>query len=328
MSFQFNSLVLIPSDHCNITCRHCAPECGPKLKHVWDVELLRQCITDAAKIPSLEKSVHFAGGEPFLYFKQMLDLCQHAKRNGFVSTLVTNGFWGKNKNRARDMFLKLAEADLIRVELSTDVFHQEYIPMAVIENAIEVLKELGIGISLRVITTRKHPVDETIAQLPVALLDGLEIMGSPVVPTGRALTAIESDEYYLSDAGAVGCCDMMLNLTVRPDGGVFPCCAGSEQNPSLALGNIRELPIDVIVRNAERNLMVKRLVHSGPASFFPILEEAGLAHKIDSHYTNICHLCTQVFADAELVEVIAAHMFRLQRESLVNAMRSHIGHTS
>jgi MoaA/NifB/PqqE/SkfB family radical SAM enzyme len=324
MPLQFNALVLIPSDHCNITCRHCAPECGPKLKHAWDVEMLRQCITDAAKIPGLMKSVHFAGGEPFLYFTQMLELCRHAQKNGFVGTLVTNGFWGKNKERAKGMFTKLVEAGLVRVELSTDVFHQEHLPMGVIRSAIEVLKELGIAISLRVITTKKHPVDETICQLSLDLIDGIEIMGSPVVPTGRALTAIASDEYYLSETGAIGCCDMMLNLTVRPDGGVFPCCAGSEQNPSLALGNIRELLIDVIVRNAERNLMVKRLVHSGPASFFPILAQAGLAHKIDSQYTNICHLCSQVFADPQLVEVISTHMLALQRESLAGALRAHM----
>lgn len=328
MALAFNSLVLIPSDHCNITCRHCAPECGPKLKHAWDVDLLRQCITDASKISGLGKSVHFAGGEPFLYFKQMLELCQHAKRTGFVSTLVTNGFWGKNKDRAKAMFLKLAEADLVRVELSTDVFHQEYLSMAIIGNAIEVLKSIGIPITLRVITTRKHTVDETIGKLSPELLDGLEIMGSPVVPSGRALTAISSDEYYLSEAGTLGCCDTMLNLTVRPDGGVFPCCAGSEQNPSLSLGNIRKLPIDVIVRNAERNLMVKRLVHSGPASFFPILEDAGLSHKIDAEYTNVCHLCTQVFADPQLVEAIGAHIFRLQQKSLLSALRSHIGQTA
>jgi pyruvate-formate lyase-activating enzyme len=323
MPLTFNALVLIPSDHCNITCRHCAPECGPKLKHAWDVDMLRRCIADAAKIPNLYKSVHFAGGEPFLYYKQMLELCRHAKQNGFVSTLVTNGFWGKNKDRATAMFRSLAEADLVRVELSTDIFHQEYIPLTVISRAIEVLKDLGIAITLRVITTRKHTVDHTIAGLSADLLDGVEIMGSPVVPTGRALTAIPHDEYYLCEAGALGCCDTLLNLTVRPDGGVFPCCAGSEQNPSLSLGNICELPIDVIVRNAERNLMVKRLVHSGPAAFFPILHEAGLAHKLDAQYTNICHLCTQVFADPELVEAIGAKMFRLQQESLIDALRSH-----
>src|ERR1700721_2151488 len=98
MKLRFNALGLIPSDHCNITCRHCAPECGPKLKHAWDVQLLKQCISDAVKIENLQRRVHFAGGEPFLYHRQMSQLCAHAKQHGFTSTVVTNGFWAKNKD--------------------------------------------------------------------------------------------------------------------------------------------------------------------------------------------------------------------------------------
>lgn len=50
--------------------------------------------------------------------------------------------------------------------------------------------------------------------------------------------------------------------------------------------------------------MIKRLVHSGPASFFDALRAAGLDHKILPGYTNICHLCTAMFADPEIIAAI------------------------
>src|SRR5262249_19815846 len=154
-------------------------------------------------------------------------------QNGFISSIVTNGFWGRNEKRAKAMFESLAESGLSRVELSTDIFHQEHIPMTVIRKAIAVLKSLDISIILRVVTTRRYTVDWTLRQMGVEDLDGIEISGSPVVPMGRARTAVPPEEYYLSPGGAQGSCHTLLNLTVRSDGNVFPCCAGSEENPSL-----------------------------------------------------------------------------------------------
>jgi pyruvate-formate lyase-activating enzyme len=301
---HFNGLVLIPSDHCNIRCRHCAPECGPDLKSPWDVEALKKCITDAAKIPNLRRRVHFAGGEPFLYFNQMLEVCAHAHESGFVHSVVTNGFWAKNPTRAITMFQRLVTLGLCRVELSTDVFHQEFLPMHVVHQAIQVLKEVDVPITLRVVTTRKHSVDTILRQLKPEDLNDIEIVGAPVVPVGRAAYAVPKNEFYLSTSGACGSCDTLLNLTVRSDGNVYPCCAGSEENPSLSLGNISQFPIDALVQNAEMNLMIRRLVHSGPSSFFAILREEGLGHKIRPEYTNICHACTELFADAEVVDSI------------------------
>lgn len=321
MTLSFNSLVLIPSDHCNITCRHCAPECGPVSKQPWDVPLLKQCITDASHIASLGKTVHLAGGEPFLYFPQMLEVARHARQSGLTCSAVTNGFWGVNAGRAGRMISSLAESGLNRVELSTDAFHQEYIPVETVRRAIQVLKSAGVCVILRVVTSRKHTVDETLRQLRAEDLDGVEVAGSPVVPVGRAREAVPPQERYLSDCGACGACHSLLNLTVRPDGSVFPCCAGSETNPALSLGNLYETSVDAVVQAAEWNVLVKKLVQQGPASFFPILEDAGLGHKIQPEYTNVCHVCTDLFADPEVVHCTRQWAFRVQQESLAGVLK-------
>lgn len=318
MALKFNSLVLIPSDHCNISCKHCAPECGPSSRRPWDVLLFKQCIADASKITSLTKSIHFAGGEPFLYFQQLLELARHAQEYGFSISAVTNGFWGTNQCRAAEQISYLVDAGLYRMELSTDSFHQEFISIETIKGAIKVLKRAGVRTILRVVTTRKHMIDETMRQLNLDLedLDGLEIVGSPLVPVGRARVAVQKEEYYLSPSGRVGACSTILNLTVRADGNVFPCCAGSEINSGLSLGNINNMPLDLIAILNEWNMLIKKLVYQGPASFFSLLQENGLAHKIKLEYTNICHVCTELFGDPEVVSAIKQRIFIIQAESL------------
>jgi MoaA/NifB/PqqE/SkfB family radical SAM enzyme len=233
----------------------------------------------------------------------MLELTRHAASLDFSVSIVTNGFWGINQTRATAMIAALAQVGLRRLELSTDVFHQEYIPIKTVRSAIQVLKSAGVRVVLRVVTSRKHTVEETLRQLTLEDLDGLEVVGSPVIPVGRARHAVPHDELYLSAWGICGSCHTMLNLTVGPDGNVSPCCAGSENTPSLSLGNIRELPLDVIVRNAEWNFLVKKLVFEGPSSFLDQLRKAGLAHKVKSEYTNICHACSEFFGDPEVVQV-------------------------
>jgi organic radical activating enzyme len=324
---RFNGLVLIPSDHCNIRCGHCAPECGPSLKAPWDVELLKRCISDARKIANLKKHVHFCGGEPFLYFTQMLEVADYANQNGFTHSVVTNGFWGRKPERATAMLRQLISFGLCRVELSTDVFHQEFLPMWIIQEAIQVLKALDVPTALRVITTKRHTVDYTLRQLRPQDLDDIEIVGSPVVPIGRAAYTVAPEEFYLSASGAFGSCDTALNLTVRSDGGVYPCCAGSEENPSLSLGNINDFPVDVLVSNAEINLLIRQLVHSGPSSFFGILEEAGLSHKIKPEYTNICHACSELFADPEVVDAIRTRI-QVEEQRLVAELVSAVSSSS
>jgi hypothetical protein len=315
---RYHSLVLIPSDHCNISCRHCAPECGPAVRQPWDVPLLERCITEAARIPNLRKTIHFAGGEPFLYFPQMLELAQHGHRHRFSSSIVTNGFWGVNKIRAASMIAKLVEHGLRRVELSVDHFHLEFLPVRTIRQSLEVLRQAGVFICMRVVTTRKHQVDETLRQFTPGDLDGVEVNASGLIPAGRAIREVDSGEYYSSPEGGSGCCSDFLNLTIRPDGNVGPCCAGAESTPSLSLGNVHSLPLDRIVQDAERNWFLKQVVEEGPSSFFHALRAAGLDHKIRTQYTSICQACSELFRDSAVLQALGADPSTSNRNDLVN----------
>ena len=303
---RYHSLVLIPSDHCNISCRHCAPECGPAERHPWDVPLLERCITEAAAIPNLRKSIHFAGGEPFLYFAQMLQLARHGHSHGFACSIVTNGFWGVNETRADRMIASLVEQGLRRVELSFDHFHMEFLPARTVRQSIAVLKRAGVFICMRVVTTRKHQVDETLRQFTPDDLDGVEVNASGLIPTGRAIREVNPDEYYVSPEGANGACADFLNLTIRPDGNVGPCCAGGESTPSLSLGNVHLAALDRIAKDAERNLFLKQVVEQGPSSFFERLREAGFGHKIRPQYTSICQACSELFRDPEVLQALGS----------------------
>jgi len=138
----------------------------------------------------LEKCIHFAGGEPLLYFDKVLEAAKHGKELGFKISIVTNGFWAYSVDRAREQIRQLKAAGLYRVELSSDHFHQKFIPIETIQNAIQILKQFEIPTILRVVTTKKHMIDETLKKLRVEDLDGLSVSGSPMVPNPDSRTEV------------------------------------------------------------------------------------------------------------------------------------------
>ena len=78
--------------------------------------------------------------------------------------------------------------------------------MRIIRRSIQALKSAGVKTILRVITSRKHTVEETLRQFTVKDLDDLDISGSPVVPVGRARGSSSGRSYSTAANGAEGTC--------------------------------------------------------------------------------------------------------------------------
>lgn len=139
---------------------------------------------------------------------------------------------------------------------------------------------------------------------------------------GRALTAIDENEYYLNENGSKGNCSDSLNLTIRADGHVAVCCAGSDLTESLWIGNINTSSINSIAEMVEWNILIKKLVHQGPSSFFEILRNAGLEYKIKKSYTNICHACYELFNDPDVVREVRKWIQETQRNALIKSIKN------
>jgi hypothetical protein len=77
--------------------------------------------------------VSLSGGEPTLE----LDLCNQVvglcKKNNIVTTLITNGWWGNNKEIIRH----IKNMPLNYILVSVDKYHQKFIDISIIKNLIK-----------------------------------------------------------------------------------------------------------------------------------------------------------------------------------------------
>jgi hypothetical protein len=81
-----------------------------------------------AAIPQGE--VHITGGEPFLDFNYLLRILEGVSGTGYsgFGFVETNAFWAINDKICEDRLLKIKALGTQRVCISSDIFHQEFVP--------------------------------------------------------------------------------------------------------------------------------------------------------------------------------------------------------
>jgi len=317
---EFNALVLIITEQCNISCRHCALGSSPHLSRPIDVKLFQNAIKDAAHLPNVRKECAFAGGEPTLYIDELECLMETAVTEGMSPSVTTNGWWGKTEETATTILSRLFNAGLRRMELSVDVFHQEFIPIKNIRTALHLAREHGISVILRVCVTREHHAGRALQWLDTNDLEGVLVAISHIIPIGRAKTQCPSNQNYYSKRAIFGNCRDFLNLTISPNGNVSPCCAGSDMIPFLSLGNFREKGLEIIMDQLRFNKVIQQLVRMGPASFFKALSKRTRTRILSQPSVNICHLCSLLFNDEDACDEIMKFAF----SQLVMFVRHHL----
>ena len=116
---------------CNARCASCYLRCGPERGEEMTVEtalrLWRQLI-DASPHGC---RVHLSGGEPFGDWPGLIDLCRRARAEGLapLAKIETNAFWAADEAIVRRRVEALDEAGMVKLSISADPFHQQFVPL-------------------------------------------------------------------------------------------------------------------------------------------------------------------------------------------------------
>src|SRR4051812_21594883 len=140
-------LGFIITETCNIRCSHCLPESDASKRKGIAWPTLERAIREAGA-SGIVDTVSFTGGEPFVRFALLSLAVGLCRELGLQSTVMTNGFWARNVSRATEVLRKLD--GLTRLGLSTDIFHQPFVSVERIRDAIIAGNNLGIACAVRV----------------------------------------------------------------------------------------------------------------------------------------------------------------------------------
>jgi hypothetical protein len=294
------SLGLHITDKCNAHCRHCAYGCRPDIKGAMTLDEARGYLRQVAEHPL--EVVCISGGEPFLCYEVLLGTIKAAREMGIPGIWAfTNGYWATSIEAARQRLLPLKKAGMTRLSLSADAFHQEFIPLERVRNALFVARELGLELELDVRflepPEEENPTNLATEEIITSLGDLTSVMvhkGQPLY-IGRA--AEELSHLVEQKAGipeercegiwSVGTLEEPEGVSVDQYGYVSLC-------PGLSIGNAKEEPLGEILARYDswEHPIIRHLTAGGPVRLAEMVRELGFVPR--ESYVNRCHLCYDV----------------------------------
>jgi organic radical activating enzyme len=303
-----SSLGLSITDACPITCSHCIVNAGPHRKGRMKIEELYSWMQQASAYRNgYITSVVITGGEPFYDLPLLRDVLACALSWRLVPIVMTNAFWAKTLQATQDELRSLPHISMLNV--STDSYHQRFIPLRYAANALLAAKSLGIKYSAAVCVETEHdPASQrTISELR-NLIPDCSILSAGICPAGRA-RKLRDGRLELTKMYPPWPCTDADCPTVFPDGRLIACMAMVQQLPNahpLLLGNLRESSLQELLEQAERNTALHILRVWGPAHLFEMLERAGARDLLPKTYTKhcCCDLCYALARDSRLLGIL------------------------
>jgi hypothetical protein len=141
-----NRLEFSVTNRCNSHCQHCFVEenerrSGPAaIDRALAVEIVQKVAQ--AYHPS---SLMTFGGEPLLYPDVTCAIHAAAADCGIPQrSIITNAGVPRSEERARDLARRLAESGVMDMIISVDGFHQEHVPLEVVERNVRAYIDSGI----------------------------------------------------------------------------------------------------------------------------------------------------------------------------------------
>lgn len=290
---------LIFTYRCSISCAHCLFGCGPRLRSrpmsaADGLDFLRQ-------LHDLDRVVHIAGGEAFLYWDVLAELVEAAGRKGIAPHFIeTNSSWAVNDGIVRDRFRRLRDAGVLGMYFSADPFHFMYVPPENYLRARAIACEIFEPRHLSGSDIGPEKAEEfvRIGRDPERLAAYARSHAPMIVGNAAARLApyfpdvpVESLDLRPGPESSFssGCYRSVVppivwEVHVDPYGNI-------QTNSGVILGSARRTAVrDVLSRGvAGDNPIVSAIARNGPKGLLELAKAKGC--QIPSHAKTKCHLC-------------------------------------
>jgi len=232
----------------------------------------------------------------------------------------TNGFWGSTEKKAKDEVTLIKKyGDTTAIVVSTDIFHEEFIPFENVINILKTGRKQGVKVAVRTLyigyaggrrtsalkefkkRLKRYGISEVVLEAyPLIMRDDLRDITDSM--------GIKID--YVSRAPEKNSCSAIKTIFIDVEGGVYFCCSNMLQlseTDNVIIGNIFKESLKSIMEKASENFLINLLSSYGPQELLHIIKtvcgtDYGLAESIQRN--DCCHLCHRIFSLAELTPTL------------------------
>ena len=138
----WSSIGLMLTYRCSSRCVCCYVFSGPE-SGSSDTEMSVESAIDywrgVRNLAGERGKVHITGGEPFLDYERLCKLLQAGQEQGLggLEKIETNASWCSSASLAHARLGELKCLGLKKLQVSTDIYHQQYVPLECVRLAVE-----------------------------------------------------------------------------------------------------------------------------------------------------------------------------------------------
>lgn len=302
---EYNTLGLVYTNKCTGECDICCFSCSPRRNEKLDVDISKRIIREAAMCGF--KILGITGGEPFLYYQEILQLVKEANQCLMQSTITTNCYWAINEQIVRERFHELKMHGTRSIKISIDQYHLEHVALKNIKLVLKVSKQVGLRVVVGCTITKRASKTGDILNLFDDELADIAFYEHKCYPLGNGSTKLDNGEIYTTKEINNNCREGGT-LTIMPDYNVYPCGSMCGIIEERRVGNIKSEKIKDILNNLIND---KLNTYTRANGIRPYLNHIYSKHPSilnnDDEYVDACHACYTIFTtvkDEVLREVL------------------------
>ena len=245
----------------------------------------------------LDRVIHIAGGEPFIFYERLLEIVQEANRLGVPPHFVeTNASWCISDELTEKRYRELKNADLLGVYISADIYHQEFVPPDRVRRSIRIAREIfGAENVAAAAADSDFEALAAISKDEERLKE--RVSAGPPILVGRAASRLAHylDEHPIQTLDLQSpwgtykpSWDFNWEIHVDPYGNI-------QTNCGVVLFNAKKLPLARYFLSGkfkEDNPIAKVLCEEGTLGLLKLAEEYGYQRK--NGYYQKCYLCFEL----------------------------------
>lgn len=307
---MYESVVINLGARCNATCEHCCFSCSPTKKDSLDKYEIIRLVENFSKNEKV-KVISFTGGEIFLNYSFLKKLLKIVNSYGKSSTLISNGFWGKNTEKVISYFEDMKDFGVTNLSISHDDFHAKFVKTEYIKNILEESRKYPeIQVVLNIAVSKSNMGDQVIKELDDSAL-GIPLTKFPLIPVGEAenLGDNEFQNIYSLDN-----LEMLVCPGFEPvyhfNGNIYPCCLPAVFDTALLLNESCYQSFDKTIEKMNANLLLYIMRKEGFRWFIDIvLNNQEFSHiQIEEKFSSICSVCRQLFKTDKNIKLFTPYM--------------------
>lgn len=305
----FNVLVLNYTMMCNLACDFCCYGCNPKRSETMNQNLALDLIDQAVAL-GVFRQIGFTGGEPLIFFDEVLEIAQKAYLNGLTHSMISSCAWATDEIATHAKIDPLIEAGLAVLSISYDPSHGKWVKPDNVRFAANAMIKNGTNV---VICASFYDANMKLEQIFPEYKDHplVEFVNRVVLPIGNVRQKQLSQESYGINVNTdqFSCYKHIYHdLTVFWDGECYPCCSVyNRDTPGISLGNIYENTLAEIWDKLEGSLLFRTIKRRGFRKMYEIIQSYNeeLSNNLPDPKLSLgpCELCHKIFSSSDSIAI-------------------------